>query len=376
MAITLAGEHVSSQSADGAVMGHFFETLQSQNMDALWRGPRPSPHTPNSRAPHEPFHWSWDTIRPALMRAGELVQPGPDAERRVLQLIHPGLGPARSASHSLTANVQLVLPGEISPSHRHSIAAIRFIIEGRSTVTIVEGEPVEMHPGDLVLTPAGGWHGHVNEGSEPSIWMDSLDRSVAVALRQVHQETYPELLQKPTLPIGSGQANYRRGTLLPIGKQAPSPVSPLMRYAWEDTQAALLALATLPSDPFEDVAMDYVNPLTGGHVLPTIGCRMQMIRPGVHTRAHRHAYPSVHHVFRGSGTTIVEGREIQWKQGDFFTIPPWSWHEHINASGDPAFVFSANDLPIMDALGLSAEDIYPHYGGYQLSGDKKGGQYK
>ncbi|MGE3643306.1 MAG: cupin domain-containing protein [Beijerinckiaceae bacterium] len=354
MAIPVLEEKAEAKTV--AEMDEYFASLQANSMDALWRASLPRPQVSGSRASYPPFHWQWETIRPAMLRAGELVKPGPDAERRVLQLIHPDLGAARSASHTLTANVQLVLPGEISPTHRHSIAAIRFIIEGSSTITIVDGEPVEMRPGDLVLTPAGAWHGHINEGSEPSIWMDSLDRPVVVALRQVHQEPYPHLLQSPTLPIGTGLAKFGRGTLMPIGQRTSTRVSPLMRFPWEDTLAALQALTEISADPYDDVAMDYVNPMTGSHVLPTIGCRMQMLRPGVHTKRHRHSYGSVHHVFRGSGITIVEGREIHWKQGDFFTIPPWSWHEHLNNAEYPAFVFSANDLPIMEALNLFAEE--------------------
>ncbi len=347
-------------SAHSSALAEYYSHLQLNNMDALWRRIQPAPTENERRAPYPPFHWSWDVVKPAVLRSGELVEPGPDAERRVVQLINPNLGEMRTACHALTANVQMVLPGEISPSHRHSIAAIRFIIEGQAAITVVEGESIAMEPGDLVLTPAGYWHGHVNKSDGPLIWMDSLDRPVIAALRQVHQESYPGELQ----PLSEEQPDRSMlvdaGTLTKI-TNAPgaAAVSPIMRYSWHETKKALEECALESCDPFDDIVLDYTNPVTRGHVLPTIGCRIQMLRSGVHTLAHRHAYSSVYHVFRGSGTTIVDGAELKWKQGDFFVIPPWSWHEHTNSSDQRAYLFSTNDLPILNALHLQKDEVWP-----------------
>src|SRR3546814_8964122 len=78
---------------------------------------------------------------------------------------------------------------------------------------------------------------------------------------------------------------------------------------WSESEAALLRLAETADNPSDDVAFDYVNPTTGGPVMPTIGCRIQMIRAGVRTKAHRHSAVSVYHVFRGSGSTVIEDRQ-------------------------------------------------------------------
>ncbi len=355
----------AATTADGE-MNAYFDDLQGKHLDALWRGRPPAQNNTGRKAAYEPFHWAWSEIRPALMRAGELVTPGPDAERRVIQFINPHLPGFRSASHTLTGNVQLVLPGEISPSHRHSVAAIRFIIEGSSAITVVEGEPIEMFPGDLVLTPGGYWHGHVNKSDQPAIWMDSLDRPLVGNLKQTFQEPYGERLQVSTKVADAGLSRFGAGGMLPLDRKLNAgPVSPVMRYPWEQTRVALDRLAVAYADPFDDVAMDYVNPSTGGHVLPTIGCRMQMLRPNVHTRAHRHAHVSVHHAFRGEGVTIIDGAEIRWKAGDFFVIPPWSWHEHINTGGDKAYLFSTMDAPVLDALHLAAEESFEDNNGRQ-----------
>jgi len=343
----------------------FYRDLESKQMDALWRVRVPGTSGSEPKAAYPPAHWRWADIRPFMTRAGKLVSPGPDAERRVVQLLHPALGSVRSASHTLTANVQMVLPGEVAPAHRHTIAAIRFIIEGEAAVTIVDGEPVEMRPGDLVLTPAWHWHGHENHSSGPTLWMDTLDRPLTVALRQSRFEQFPQGEQP--LVRAEGDASVRYGTsLLRPTSTHPSPITPILSYPWTETEPALQRLAALGvADPFDDVSFDYTNPLTGGHVLPTFGCRIQMLRPGIRTRAHRHAYTSVYHAFRGRGTTIVDGTRIDWEQGDFFTLPPFCWHEHHNEGATPAYLFSTIDVPVIDALNFAREDAYRENDGHQ-----------
>jgi gentisate 1,2-dioxygenase len=346
-------------------MEDFYRELASNNMDALWRVRVSGTSGRDPVAPYPPCLWKWSDIRPFMTRAGELVAPGPDAERRVVQLLHPALGATRSASHTLTANVQMVLPGEVAPQHRHTIAAIRFIIEGDSAVTIVDGEPVEMRPGDLVLTPAWHWHGHENHSAGPTLWMDTLDRPLTVALRQARQEQYSANHPPIARRAGDSSARFGNGLLRPTAA-ATSKVSPVLSYPWVEAEPALQRLARAGAiDPFDDVALDYTNPLTGAHVLPTIGCRIQMLRPGIRTHAHRHAYTSVYHVFSGSGSTIVDGVRVAWSAGDFFTLPPFCWHEHHNDAETAAFLFSVVDEPVIDALNFSREEEYAVGDGHQ-----------
>lgn len=345
-------------------MEAFYRDLAGKHMDALWRGRLPALSNSPLQAPYPPCHWAWSDIRPIMDRASELVATGPDAERRVVQLIHPALASIRAASHTLTANVQMVQPGEVAPSHRHTTAAIRFIIEGVAAVTIVNGEAVEMKPGDLVLTPGGVWHGHINESSGPMLWMDTLDRPIVAALRQSHQESYETTLQPLSKQHGDSNARYGAAHLRAVGAKA-NPISPLFLFPWAETEAALYRLAHHDADPYDDIAFDYVNPTTGGPVMPTIGCRIQMIRRGIHTKAHRHAHVSVYHVFRGAGATIVDGVQVDWQRGDFFVVPPYAWHEHFNLSDEDVVLFSTTDQPVLDLLRLSREEPYDELGGHQ-----------
>ncbi|MEA2639630.1 MAG: gentisate 1,2-dioxygenase [Chloroflexota bacterium] len=346
----------------GDAMESFYKEIQGKDMDALWRrhqGGRPDLSYPVC-------HWRWVDIEGYAYRATELVKPGPNAERRVILLINPEVG-GLGATHTLTAAVQIVMPGEVAPSHRHTAAAIRFIIQGSATVTMVDGEPCEMHPGDLILTPGWTWHGHINQGDGPMIWMDSLDAPVVGALRAMRQEPYPDELHPATKPIGDSLARYGTGFLQPAWQQPTSPISPLLSFPWSKTEPALHDLARVGASPFDDVAFRYTNPATGRHVLPTIGCWIQMLRPGVHTQAHRHTTSAVYHVFRGRGSTIVNGVQIDWEQGDFIALPQWSWHEHINRSStEEAILFSTTDAPVLEALNLYVEEPYTERDGHQM----------
>jgi gentisate 1,2-dioxygenase len=352
------------QDLHSDAMEAFYRELNDKSMDALWRRAQAGERPPEPVAPYQPARWRAADILPFMQRAGELVQPGPDAQRRVIQLVNPGVAPARSATHTLSGNVQMVLPGEVAPSHRHTNAAIRFIMKGTGAVTIVDGEPVEMNPGDLVLTPGWCYHGHISQAVGPVMWMDSLDGPlVAGMLRLARYQQYPDELEPATRPLG---ASGRFGAgVRPMWERGPTPISPQLLYPWSQTESALHDLAKVDASPFDDVAFQYTNPTTGGHVLPTIGCCIQMIRPGVHTRAHRHSACGVFHVFRGSGFTVVDGVEIDWQEGDFFALPPWCWHEHANTSTEEAVLFHTTDVPVLESLNLWEENEYERDGGHQ-----------
>jgi gentisate 1,2-dioxygenase len=349
-----------------ARLQELYSELEAQQMDALWR-PRPGERSDNTGdAPYAPYLWKWKPMREFMVRAGDLVQTGPEAERRVIILSNPSLAPSRAATHTLTANLQMVIPGDVAPAHRHTATAIRFVIEGHGASTIVDGEPVLMNPGDLVLTPAWSWHGHLNEADGPTFWMDGLDSPLIRSLRAGIQERYGEELQAPTKEPDDSGDRFGSGTLRPVWEAAVSPFSPLLSYPWAKTEDALQRLARVDASPFDDVAMEYTNPLTGGHVLPTMACWIQMLRPGVHTHAHRHMNSVAYHVFRGRGATIIDGVRYDWEQGDFLAVPPRAWHEHVNASeSDSAILFSINDSPVYESLNLQREEVYEPNGGRQ-----------
>lgn len=148
-----------------------------------------NPPEPNPRT--VPHIWKYDEIRPYLLRAGELVTEK-QAERRVLMLINPARGrhsatlfksiveadPGAEAPYTtdtVYAGLQLVMPNETAPAHRHVAFAMRFIIEGQGGFTAVHGRRVRMQRGDVILTPTWNYHDHGKDGSGPMVWLDGLD---------------------------------------------------------------------------------------------------------------------------------------------------------------------------------------------------------
>src|SRR5260370_575904 len=130
----------------------------SQALDALALGPLWTalhmllPSERGSRA--VPHRWRWHDARPLLLEAARLV-PIEQAERRVLVLENPGLRGAYSITATLFAGLQIILPGEAAPSHHHTPAALRLVVEGRGAFTTVDGVKCAMEPGGPPLPPVG-----------------------------------------------------------------------------------------------------------------------------------------------------------------------------------------------------------------------------
>ena len=298
-----------------------------------------------------PYRWSWaDVLRPMMVKAYDLVDPV-KAERRNLIMSNPGLMRA-ATTQTLIAAVQGVLPGEIAPAHRHTAGALRFMIEGRGSFTNVNGEPCSMDPASLILTPQWCWHDHANETGEPVIWLDVLDVPFIVAINQWFWEPFPHEIQPRSRPKGENLKRFGAGIVRPVGPRVHDGPSPLLVYPWDRTETALRELAELEASE-GGVTVEYNNPVTGGPVLPTIGCFAHMLRPGGVTRPQRTNASAILHVVRGRGITIVGDQKLEWETGDVLAIPHWTWVHHENRSAtEPAFIFSSTDQPILEAFGI------------------------
>jgi 1-hydroxy-2-naphthoate dioxygenase len=307
------------------------------------------------------YLWPWSMVYPKLLEACEAL-PESETARRSLLFENPGL-PNHGTTHTLLMGIQMIKPGEHAWAHRHTMAAIRFIIQGDGDVfTTVDGEMCPMEQYDLILTPKWTWHDHRNATAKRTIWLDALDVPLILALNQPFYEPYPGN-QLQALKENDGEYFQRRaGALRPTWERRKSVDLPL-RYRWKDTEAALEALAANAGSPYDGVALEYVNPVAGGSTLPTLGCWIQMLRPGERTKKHRHTSSAMYFVVRGEGTTIVGEKKLQWKQHDSFVVPNWAWHEHGNASksGD-AVLFSVNDIPVLNAFGLYREEPENSFG--------------
>jgi gentisate 1,2-dioxygenase len=348
--------------AENSDLAEFYQETDRRHLIPLWNvTARLLPPEPQSRV--QPYMWKWADLRRLAYRAGELVPIERGGERRVLGLVNPGLGGKYAATQTLWAAVQIVKPGETAPAHRHTAAAIRFIIEGDRTFTNVNGDKCVMGRGDLVLTPNWTWHDHGCESDSPMIWMDGLDLPLVGDLDAVFFEPFPREKQA-VAQINESERKFSGPHLSPTWEEPKQNYS-LLNYKWAPTYEALKRVGEGPASPFDDVCFEYLNPNTGGPVLPTIGCYVQMIRPGIHTQAHRQVNSAVYHVFEGRGFSVINGKRFDWEKGDFFVVPTWAWHEHANESQEEAILFSVQDTPVMKALGLYREECHRENQGHQ-----------
>lgn len=308
------------------------------------------PAEPRSVA--QPYLWRWADLRPAMMTAAELLPVGADgADRRVLNLINPGMEPRIGTTHTLTASIQMVLPGEIADAHRHTINALRLIIEGHGASTTVDGELCELEPGDMVLTASWRWHDHRNDGNEPVIWLDGLDLPLMRSLEAIF---YEELLPNAPQTVTTTSESVRRygiGQLLPTWTHWDAADSPLFAYKWADTRRALDALQDADGDPYDGISLEYRNPTTGGPIGPTMSAGVNLLRAQHPTRPHRHTCSTVYHVIDGEGTTTINDTNYTWTKGDTFVVPTWTWYQHTTTTPH-ATLFNFNDRPLIDKLDL------------------------
>ena len=334
----------------------YYRDLERFDAGALWTvANRIEPWEPASAS--VPTIWRYRDLREHVLRSVALVTPE-KAGRRVIYLNNPGRRDVSAAVGWLYSGLQVMHPGECASTHRHSASALRFIMEGRGAYTIVDGHRMTLGANDFVLTPNGTWHEHgVADDGTPCIWQDGLDIPLVNAMEANFYEVHPDLHQRVAFPVDDATDRWGGTALVPHEHGWTRPYSPLFKYEWGPTYEALQRMARASEgSPFDGVLMHYVNPLTGGPVMPTIGASMQLLRPGERTKAHRHTGSFLYHVAKGEGASIIAGRRFDWRERDIFCVPSWAWHEHANASAtEDACLFCFSDLPVMKALGLYRE---------------------
>mgnify|MGYP001806587455 FL=1 len=347
----------------------FYQELAARNAGAFWkRANAIEPWEPETR--YRPTLWRYADMRGMCLRALDLVKPE-EAGRRVVTLLNDSDAGRENVAVCgwLFSGMQAMRPGEITPAHRHTASAHRFIMEGKGAYTVVDGHHITLGANDYVLTPGGCWHDHgVVADGEVSIWQDGLDIPLMNSLETNFYAVYDQPAQTAAFPTDDLPLSYGGGSLRPEGIGAwDKPYSPVMVYRWEATRDALWNLGKVSvGTPFDGHMVRYSNPLTGGWALQTMGAHMQMLKPGFRGKAHRHTGNVVYNVAGGRGYSIIGGERFDWGTHDIFCVPAWTWHEHVNLDpSEEAFLFSFNDFPVMEALGVRIEEPYSENGGHQ-----------
>jgi gentisate 1,2-dioxygenase len=331
---------------------NFYNRIDEQNMSALWNV-LSDLVTPQPRSGCRAAYWSFDPIRELMLEAGGLIS-ALEAERRVLVLENPGLRHQSRITTSLYAGVQLVLPGEVAPAHRHTQSAIRFALEGQGAHTAVEGERTSMSPGDFVITPSMTWHDHANQTKDPMFWLDVLDIPMVQFFDASFAEKLDDAQQTISRPAGDSFARFGHN-LIPVNHRAKSQTSPIFSYPYAYTRDALRTLQlTNEWDPCHGLKLKYMNPVTGSYAVPTIGAFIQLLTKGLKTSKYRSTDATIYVPVEGRGRTFVGEHVFDWKPKDVIVVPSWQWVTH--EAQDDAVLFSCSDRPVQEKLDLFRED--------------------
>lgn len=333
----------------------YYDRIRPLNLTPLWE----SLHALVPREPATPALpaiWRYAQIKPHLMESAMLISAA-EAVRRVLVLENPGLPGSCSITQSLYAGLQLIMPGEVAPSHRHVQSALRFIFDGRGAYTTVGGERTSMVPGDFIITPSWDWHDHGNDGgrgaAEPVVWLDGLDIPLVRFFDAGFAENDEAQSQTVERPEGRSQARYSHN-MVPVRHDHRSATSPIFNYPYVQSREALAALQRAEApDAWHGYKLRYVNPLTGGSPMPTMQPCLQLLPAGFSGRGHRATDGAVYSVVEGHGTAQIGDHRFDFAPQDTFVVPSWATLR-LQAAAD-AVLFSYSDRPVQQAIGIHRE---------------------
>ncbi|MHA2787618.1 cupin domain-containing protein [Corynebacterium sp. S7] len=335
-----------------------YKDMEDMYMKPLWNqfgGIMPDYPDPQAVA----HKWEWEKLYKLAARSGELVPVGRGGERRAIGLANPGLGGNTFITPTFWAAIQYLAPGENAPEHRHSQNAFRFVIEGEGVWTVVNGDAVPMRRGDFLLTPGWAFHGHHNIATEPMAWLDGLDIPFAYQMDTGFFEYGSETLTDDSTPDRSrSEKLWAHPGIRPVAYPGERTNSPIGRYAWEHTDAALADQLALEDAGFPGVvspghaAIRFSNPTTGGDVMSTFRAEFHRLRPGAETTPIHEVGNRVFQVFEGSATINVGDKVFDVQHGDIVNIPSWKkWS--IGAGDEGVDLFCFSDHPIFEALNLN-----------------------
>jgi gentisate 1,2-dioxygenase len=330
----------------------FYRRIGKAHITPLWEAMQALvPRQPKS--PCVPALWKYAQVRPWLMESGSLIT-AKEAVRRVLILENPGIPGQSAVTNSLYAGWQLILPGEIAPSHRHAQTALRLIVEGSGAYTAVDGERVTMHPGDFIITPSWTWHDHGNPAGEPVVWLDGLDIPMVRFFDAGFAEDYPHDEQEVMRPEGDALLRFGNN-LRPIGFVPSGASSPVFAYPYERSRESLRQLAAVDAPHVSHGhKMEFVNPATGGPAMPTMGAYVQLLPKGFSGRPYRSTEGTVFSVIEGDGRAVIGGATLEFTSRDVFVVP--SWNAYSLYAERETVLFSYSDRPVQRAIGLWREE--------------------
>jgi gentisate 1,2-dioxygenase len=299
------------------------DVLAENNCQPLWDRYRNlvsrEPISPNSS-----LHWQWQQMQPLIEQAILETKPE-DAERRVLLLTHPGFNGRAATTNNILGGLQVLQPGEIAHAHRHTLGALRFVMQGEGAETSIDGNRCNMARGDLIVTPSWRWHEHINHGAERLVWFDCLDLPLVQHLSTVF---------------------FEPAAALTMGSKELSSTEDQFRYPWAFAKQQLN-----DSEPLVDGTKLFKYPQKW---MPTLDCQLLSIPASCQTKSVRMTSSAVFVVAEGEGRSTVGDVTHHWRPNDVISLPHWQWIQH-QASSD-TILFSVTDEPLLRTLGYLREE--------------------
>ena len=349
------------QPEDTPELRALYSGFEDESLIPLWTqlGDLMPIHPKSKAVPHV---WKWDRLLPLAEASGDLVPVGRGGERRAIGLANPGLAPHAYVCPTLWAAVQYLGPRETAPEHRHAQNAFRFVVDGEGVWTVVNGDPVRMSRGDLLLTPGWCFHGHHNDTDNPMAWIDGLDIPFGQQMDVGFFEFGSDKVTDYSTPeFSRSERLWAHPGLRPLSGLEETVASPIAAYRWEHTDRALSEQLWLEDEGHPGVyapghaAMRFANPTTGGDVLPTIRCEFHRLREGAKTVTRNEVGASVFQVFEGTGAVVLNGERHALEKGDMFVVPSWiPWALEAGSQFD---LFRFSDAPIMERLGFMRTQV-------------------
>lgn len=325
----------------------YLNQLEQSNLVPLW------PSLRNVLPPEKPVPatlataWYFKQIKPLLLQAGELT-PIEKAERRVLVLANPGHGlDNMRASAVMYLGMQLLLPNEWAPSHRHTPNAVRLIVEGEGAYTTVEGQKCMMQHGDLILTPSGLWHEHGHDGDQPVIWLDVLDLPLVYYMEASYVQGGDA---QEVTSVGHAHC-YGVGIAPTRNFVREQHAYPIMRYAWQETKKVLQAMACDPQQQ-GPILVNYINPETGADCQNIIGYSALMLKAHQQIQLPSRSTAQIFHMIEGAVQLKINTENFNLDRADTACAPCFANIDLINDTDQDAFIFIADESPLQKKLGL------------------------
>ena len=299
-------------------LDELYAAIDALSMEGGWHRKTPS-LWPEPRANFLPTQWRYADVKPILAAAGHLVDHEL-AERRNLTLTNPLPGNWYATVRTLVAAYQSIKPGEHALSHRHTPNALRIILEGHGTYTVVNGTRVEMRPGDVLLTPSWHWHSHEAIGPDECFWVDVLDVPLVHLLEPMFFERHPDRFE-------------------PVRENVETSA---LAFRWEDSMRRLDAAPACTTGLAErEIEL-------GSPAMKTVAIHVQRLGAGFTSALHQSTANAVFTVIEGAGSSRIGEHEFSWQRGDVLAVPCWQACQHRVTQA--AHLVRVSDEPVMRAF--------------------------